>query len=909
MSTIVGRAEELAALFGFVDAQAGPAAFVLEGDPGIGKSTLLAAAVEHARERGARVLLARPAEAERGLGHVALGDLLDDALDDVLPALPPPRRHALEVTLLLEEPDDGAVDPRAVGLATRSALETLARRMPLLVAIDDVQWLDAASDHALAFALRRLDTCPLLLLLARRSTQPSSLEGALGPERVRRLEVAPLGVGAVHAFLRARLDRPFARQTLLRIHERSGGNPFFALELARLVDPEADPTLPLAVPETLEEVVGQRLAGLPESTRGALALLSASGPASPALLERAGIEAEALEPAFAAHVLERDEGNVRFTHPLPATVLYRGLGDERLAAHAQLAGLVDEPLVRARHLALSRETPSAGVASALDASLTLAAGRGASAAAAELAEHALRLTPPEEQDARRRRALAAARAHRDAGEWTRARTIALELLDDPEHGSVRADALVLLAELETVEGAVPLLEEALREAASRPELQAEIHCRLAWATRFRTGYVAALEHARTALELADGLDDERLRTRAGLVRSILGWIVGDGTAPQLPLPADDLATALGGERLVQEATFAVVGTLVSSLRWDEARSLLEGEAREWADRDEPRSARALWGLAWVELWAGAWDRAAGHAERAHEISIQYGLEVPQDHLPIALVALHRGQLGLAEEHSKRALELADEQFGLQPPQHQAILGLVAWGRGDAPDAAVRLERADRAAAELGWGEPSIRWWSADLVEVLLDLGRVDDAVRVLDAWEADADRLGGTRVLAHVRRCRGLVAAAQGDLDRAVSLLERAVGEHDAVGDAFGRARALLALGVVRRRSRQKRPAREAIEASVDGFEALGAAGWAAKGRAELGRIGGRKPGGDELTPTERRLAELVAEGRSNKEIAAVLFVTPKTVGTMLSRLYAKVGVHSRTELVRRLEIRPPSKV
>ncbi len=263
------------------------------------------------------------------------------------------------------------------------------------------------------------------------------------------------------------------------------------------------------------------------------------------------------------------------------------------------------------------------------------------------------------------------------------------------------------------------------------------------------------------------LDDDRLRARAGVVRAILGWIVGDGATPELPLPADDLATALGGERLVQEATFAVVGILVSSLRWDEARSLLERECREWQDRDEPRSARALWGLAWVEFWAGDWDRAAEHAERAHEISIQYGLEVPQDHLPIALVAVHRGQLDLARQHSERALALADEQFGLQPPQHLAILGLVAWGRGDAPGAAAWLDRADRAAAALGWGEPSIRWWSADLVEVLLDLGRIDDAVRVLDRWEADATRLGREGVLAHVSRCRGLVAAAQGDLELA----------------------------------------------------------------------------------------------------------------------------------------------
>jgi DNA-binding CsgD family transcriptional regulator len=907
VSSIVGRAEELAALSGFVDdVRTGPAALVLEGEPGIGKSTLLRAAVEEAEARGLRVLVARPTEAEQGLGHVALGDLLDGTLDEVLPALPAPRRHALEITLLLEE---GTADPRAVGLATRSVLELLAVPGPLLVAIDDAQWLDAASERALAFALRRLETCPVLVLLARRTAQTTDLERALGPERVRGLEVSPLGVGALHRFLRDRLDRAFARQTLLRIHERSGGNPFFALELARIVQPDADPTQPLPVPQTLEEVVGQRLAGLPPSTRDALALLSASGPASPALLERAGLERSAPDPAVAAQVLEREEGVVRFTHPLLATVVYRGLGDERLEVHARLAGLVDEPLVRARHLALSRETPNAGVAGALDAAMSLAAARGASAAAAELAEHALRLTPPEDRGERRRRALAAARAHREAGEWTRARTIALELLDGTGESEVRADALVLLAELETVERAVPLLEEALDEAASRPELRAEIHCRLAWATRFREGYVHALDHARTALALADGLDDDRLRARAGLVRAILGWIVGDGAAPELPLPSDDLATALGGERLVQEATFAVVSTLASSRRSDEARSLLEREADEWAERNEPRSARALWALAWVEFWAGSWDRAADVAERAHEISIQYGLEVPQDHLPIALVAVHRGRLDLARDHSERALALADEQFGLQPPQHQAILGLVAWGQGDVAGAAVWLERAEAAARTLGWGEPTIRWWSADLVEVLLDLGRADDAIAVLDAWEADATRLGRAAVLAHVARCRGLVAAAQGELEDAEALLVRAAVEPGAVDDPFGRARALLALGVVRRRSRQKRAAREAIEGAIEGFDALGAAGWAARGRAELARVGGRRAQGAEVTPTERRLAELVAEGRTNKEIAAVLFVTPKTVGTMLSRLYAKLGVHSRTELVRRLELRPPSKV
>src|SRR5207253_6168535 len=152
---------------------------------------------------------------------------------------------------------------------------------------------------------------------------------------------------------------------------------------------------------------------------------------------------------------------------------------------------------------------------------------------------------------RHRRAMAAARAHHAAGEWTRARTIATDLSAETEIGSVRAEALVLLAELESADRAVALLEEALCEAASRPALQSVIHCRLAWATRFRKGYVQALEHARAAFELAERLDDPSLRARAHIVQATLGWIVGDAEAPQLAGRADDFATALGGERLVQ----------------------------------------------------------------------------------------------------------------------------------------------------------------------------------------------------------------------------------------------------------------------------------------------------------------------------------------------------------------------
>ncbi len=525
--------------------------------------------------------------------------------------------------------------------------------------------------------------------------------------------------------------------------------------------------------------------------------------------------------------------------------------------------------------------------------MRLAADRGASAAAAELAELALRLTPPEDAGGRHRRALVGARAHQAAGEWTRARAITTDLLAEVELGPVRAEALVLLAALDVIDG-IALLESALREADSSPALQSVVHCRLAWAKRFKTGF----EHARAALELAEQLDDDVLRARARSVEAILGWFAGVAEAPDdLPDRVRAFRGAVGGEQLVREATLAVVNTLAPSSKRGEARALLEREHDEWRERDEPRSARALWGLAWVEFWAGRWALAAAHAADAHDISIQYGLELPQDHLPIAVIAVHRGQLELARAHSERVLTLIEEKY---LPQHIAVLGIVALWSGDSSAAAEWLGKAEPHAVALGWGEPSVRWWSSDYCELLLELGRIADAVRVLDVWEEDAARVEREWVLAHVTRCRALVAAAEGNVDQAASLLQQAVAQHEEVGDPFGRARAQLALGVVRRRARQKRAARDAIPAALSGFEELGAAVWVAKARAELGSIGGRTRE-EGLTAAEHRVAALVAEGRTNREVAAALFLGERTVAGHLTHIYAKLGVRSRTELARRL--------
>jgi DNA-binding CsgD family transcriptional regulator len=300
------------------------------------------------------------------------------------------------------------------------------------------------------------------------------------------------------------------------------------------------------------------------------------------------------------------------------------------------------------------------------------------------------------------------------------------------------------------------------------------------------------------------------------------------------------------------------------------------------------------------LSGGRWELAADYAARARDIKVQYGIEEPWDYLPIAWIAAHRGRLEFAQEQSERALRLADEQLGLHPPVHLAVLGLVASWSGDTAAGAVWLAKADRRAATLGWGESSNRPWSADYVEALLELGRIDDAVRVLDLWEADAARLGREWVLAHVVRCRGLVAAARGNVNEAASLLEQAVARHEDVGDSFGRARALLALGIVRRRARQKRAARDAIGAALGAFEQLGAATWVERARAELGRVGGRTRE-EGLTAAESRVAALVVDGRTNREVAAALFLGERTVASHLTHIYAKLGVRSRTELARRL--------
>ena len=922
-SELIGRDDEVERLREFLDASAldAPRALVLEGEAGIGKSTLWLRGLELARERRLRVLSSQPAEAERKLALAGLGDLLEGALDEVLPALAPPRGRALEVALLLEEAED-PLAPRALGVAVRSALELLADAQPLLVAVDDVQWLDPSSTDALAFALRRM-AAPMHLLLARRSgtSSPTSLERALPAPSVEHLHVGPLSAGALQAVVRERLDRVFPRPTMLRIHETSGGNPFYALEIARALPDELEPTGPLPVPETLDELLRARIDALPRPSRQALVLLSALGEAEADTLRKARTE-DALEAAVSHGIVVRAADRLRFTHPLLASSVYQHADKAtRRSAHAALAEVVRDPLERARHLALAAEGPDAEIAASLDQAAAVAGVRGVPRIAAELGELARRLTPEEDREGRHRRAILAAAAHLRAGDIRRARALAEETRAGARDDHSRPEALVLMSAVEAPAGnldrAIALRREALRDAAAHPALQAAVHQWLAANLPYSEGIRVKECHARASLELAKRLDDDFLRAGALAVLATLHFEAGEPDAVALAEEAHALATSRPArdeeerpttqlahllawtyDRLDLLATFTLVGILIGIGHFETARALLDPLERELAQREELLEAKTLWLRSMLELEAGRWSLAHDLAEREREIAALYEMDWPGPFLVSVELALHRGELEGARELAAHGRELAATKTGTFLADVDAILGLVDRAGGDPAAAIAHFTAAEAAAEAGGWREPTILWWRADFAEALLELGLVDEAVELLDAWEPDARRLGRGRILAHITRCRGLVAAARGDVDLALDLLERAVGQAEAVADPFGHARALLALGVTRRRARQKRGAREAIDSALAGFEALGEVIWTRRARAELGRIGGRSRE-EGLTSAERRVAALVAEGRTNREVAAALSLGERTVETHLTHVYAKLGVRTRTELAR----------
>jgi tetratricopeptide (TPR) repeat protein len=688
---IIGREEELAQLREFFNAvDRVPAAFLIEGVPGIGKTVLWRQGVELARARGLRVLTAIPATAETRLSFTALADLLGPVLADVLRSLPPPQRRALEVALLLDDAEGAPPDHRAVAFAFLGAARALAREGPVVVAVDDVQWLDGPSAFTVEFALRRLRDEPVVFLFTLRTGDgpaPVGLERALPEEGLRRLTIGPLSLGALHRLLKDRLGRVFSRPNLRRLHQLSDGNPFFALELARALERgsirlEAGEPLPA----TLGTLVQQRLAALPDETRAALLAASALSQPTLALVGAAtgNDPVVQLAPALEANVVELDGERIRFSHPLLASGVYGATGAaERRAMHRRLAALLPDPEEGARHLAHGADGPDAHVAAALDRAAHKAHDRGALPAAAELSELARRLTPGGSEAKRHRRTIDATIFAWEAGEGERAREVLSAARSTLPAGPRRGEVLYWLGLLEEYEGdrrrAVELYRDARANAGDDLALRARCEEGLASALlELRTDLRAAGDHARSAVELAQRTRDGVLEIAALSELALVDAVTGGNEWPQALGRGRELEEQTGPVQAAVSATFTlgVVLTWVDEVA--EACDLLGSLRNQCEQRNEESALPWICAqLSWAEFLAGRWDEADRHAQEGIEMAVQADQE-PQRLFALGvrgLVRAARGDVENARADAETTLKLA--------PEHgvafATILGACALG--------------------------------------------------------------------------------------------------------------------------------------------------------------------------------------------------------------------------------------
>jgi DNA-binding CsgD family transcriptional regulator len=580
--------------------------------------------------------------------------------------------------------------------------------------------------------------------------------------------------------------------------------------------------------------------------------------------------------------------------------------------HARLAEIVDDPDEQALHLALAASGPDAQVAATVEDAARRARARGAPQAAAELWDRARMLTPPDDADTWRR-TIEAGECHLEAGDTDRARLLLEEVVARLPPGRERAFALTRLAWVRAFRhgfhGVADLFRDALAEIGDDPAARIEIERGLAWSVH-EIGDVAAAEaHARAALELAERLEEPGLLASALADMAFFQTVRGRGIptalierALELEDTQDEWRSILGRARPAW-----VHGML---LEWagdlDAARSTLTALRDTVLERgDEHTLGYVASRLGQVECLAGNWELASHYAAECFEITAQTGQE---EQRPFALatgarVDSHLGRVAETRAATDEGLPLA-LAVGVVPAHLEmlAIRGFLEYSLGEAREAHRFLGPLPRAVAEAGFGEPALFRFHGDAIETLLALGEHDAATALLAELEEQARATGGVWALTIASRCHALLSAAAGESDAAYARLDRALELHEQLQQPFERGRTLLVRGTLQRRNRKKRPARESLTQALAVFDDLGARLWSERARAELRRIGGRAPATlGVLTPTEERVAALVAAGRTYREVADALFISPKTVQWNLSKIYRKLGVRSRAELAAKL--------
>ncbi len=834
------------------------------------------------------------------------------------------QRHALEIAILRAEPSGQLPDQRALSVATATLLRELASQQPLVLAIDDAQWLDDASAAVLAYAIRRLvDAAAGVLLAVRGEPGAPVLELTAGvpAERRGRLHVGPLPLAALHQLFLARSGRSFPRLVLVRIEEASGGNPFYALEIARDLARSGAVVTPgerLPIPATLGALVEARIGALPPATRTALLLAAVAAEPTFDTLRRADTEAPAaLEPALRSGIVAVDRQAIRFSHPLLAQAVISLAGrDELRRVHATLARTATSDDARARHLGGATEGRHENVAAALEAAAAASRDRGATLDAASLYERAGELTPESLGDEAIRRAMLAAEClFIDVSDVVQADTILETAIAQAPPGPARAEALSLRAIIRYYHGQTPdavrLGDEALAEVGGDPVLRARVLGRAAFlvmqvdlerGNRLVAEAVELLEGRAAARNVGPTADPDLLAnvlllhasSEFGLVRGLLRDEIDRGTG---------LITEAGRSWEHDGADGIAYGFARQLDDVDRAIAMTERliQAKSGPGGDDPFNLVSLSGL---QLFRGDWPAARRTAEAADEGYGREGADVfPAWRLRgLALVAAHDGRTEEARRLATEGLDLALASGDLAlEVYHRHILGFIALSVGDLHEADAQLAAAERAATASGTRHPGRFKIDGDRLEAALAIGDIERAAAIVEWLEHAASVAPTPWTLAIGARGRGLVQAARGERDGALASLERALAEHEHLPMPFERARTLLALGQVHRRRKEKRLADERLREALRIFEALGAPLWADRATAELARVGLRPRAAHDLTETERRIAELAASGLTSRQIAEQAFLAPKTVGNVLGRVYEKLGIHSRAELGARM--------
>lgn len=893
-SFLLGREDELRAIDGLLDSvREQGSVLLIRGEPGVGKSAILAVAKSHARDRGMSVLCATGVQSETNLPLAGLHELLRPVLDRA-ERLPGPQRNALRAAFGMAH--DNAADLFLIALAALDLLGEYASDRPLLAAVDDGHWLDQSSMDVLTFIARRLESEQIVLLIGSREAPQSSLAASIPELRLGRLDEA-----TAIALLKSRNpELPVAIRD--RVLHESAGIPLALVELPKAITSElaGSGILPAHLPLTarLERAFANRISELPLSSRQLLLIAALNEGTSlteilsaTRLLNDAEVPLDALKPAIAAGLLSADDTDVHFKHPLMRSAVNGAANTaERVAAHAALAEvLTGDPDRHVWHRAAATVEFDDAVAKDLESAAARAQQRGDVRVAIRVLERAAQLSTDLAQ--RARCLLLAAQMASEIG----SAGIVMRLLQRAEplqltvHDRLRlmwlreatsrsisgSQALIKIADSIKTEDDVDLALDLLSGPATRgwwsePDEEVCQHV------------IAAVESVRTSSE-----SDPRFLLLVAMTSPIeRGAFVIERLRRLANFSGDTRVAQMLGLAATQVGDFDLTASFLST-----AAAGLRSEGRL------ALLAHALVLRAWSAIYLGNRTVAIADAEEGERLALETDQPIYAAiaQAAAAILASWRGDHERAEELATKA-ERMTQPFGILMAEVQMARGMNALGRGMYDDAYRHLHRmfdpADRAHHPMRHC-----FFIGDLAEAAVQSGRRDSAKAILAEMQALLQRTPSPQFHAAVHYARAVLAdgpEAEGSFETALAA--------DVIVSPFAKARLQLAFGTWLRRARRPKEARSLLQTALEAFDALGAAPWSERARQELRAAGAttqrRAPDRREhLTPQELQIALMAAKGLSNQEIGRKLYLSHRTVGSHLYRIFPKLGITSRHQL------------